>query len=38
VYFPDEVGERIVDVLGKRLPMQELKLDIIDLVVRKLRL
>ena len=38
VYFPDEAGERIVDILGKRLPMQELKLDVIDLVVRKLRL
>lgn len=38
VYFPDEVGEKIVDVLGLRLPMEELKLDIIDIVVRKLRL
>lgn len=38
VFFPEEAGERIVDVLGQRLPMQELKLDLIDLVVRKLRL
>jgi hypothetical protein len=38
VYFPDEAGERIVDILGKRLPMEELKLDVIDLLVRKLRL
>jgi hypothetical protein len=38
VYFPAEAGEKIVDVLGQRLPMQELKLDAIDLVVRKLRL
>lgn len=38
VYFPEEAGERIVDILGQRLPMQELKLDIIDVVVRKLRL
>jgi len=38
VYFPEEAGERIVDVLGQRLPMEELKLDIIDVVVRKLRL
>ncbi len=38
VYFPDNAGEQIVDILGQRLPMQELKLDMIDLVVRKLRL
>jgi hypothetical protein len=38
VYFPEEAGEQIVDVLGQRLPMEDLKLDIIDVVVRKLRL
>ncbi len=38
VYFPAEVGEQIVDMLGQRLPMEELKLDAIDIVVRKLRL
>jgi hypothetical protein len=38
VYFPDEVGESIVDILGSRLPMQDLKLDAIDVIVRKLRL
>jgi hypothetical protein len=38
VYFPEEAGEKIVDILGQRLPMEDLKLDIIDLVVRKLRL
>ena len=38
VYFPEDVGEKVVDILGQRLPMEELKLDIIDLVVRKLRL
>jgi hypothetical protein len=38
VYFPEEAGERIVDILGQRLPMEELKLDIVDVVVRKLRL
>jgi hypothetical protein len=38
VFFPEEAGERIVDILGQRLPMEELKLDIIDIVVRKLRL
>ncbi len=38
VYFPDEAGERIVDILGQRLPMETLKLDIVDVIVRKLRL
>lgn len=38
VYFPQEVGEQIVDILGARLPMETLKLDVIDVVVRKLRL
>lgn len=38
VYFPEDVGERIVDILGARLPMQALKLDVIDIIVRKLRL
>lgn len=38
VYFPDEVGERIVDILGARLPMRDMKLDFIDTIVRKLRL
>jgi len=38
VYFPEEVGERIVDILGARLPMETLKLDAIDIIVRKLRL
>lgn len=38
VYFPEEVGEKIVDILGARLPMENLKLDMIDIVVQKLRL
>jgi hypothetical protein len=38
VYFPEEVGERIVDIFGARLPMENRKLDIIDIVVQKLRL
>lgn len=37
VYFPEEVGEQIVDIFGARLPMEELKLDAIDVLVRKLR-
>jgi len=38
VYFPEEAGEDIVDVLGSRLPMKDLKLDAVDRVVRLLRL
>lgn len=38
VYFPDEAGEEIIDLLGARLPMKPLKLDLIDLIVRQLRL
>jgi len=38
VYFPEEAGERIIDILGARLPMENLKLDIIDIIVKKLRL
>lgn len=38
VYFPEESGEAIVDMLGARLPMQELHLDLVDAVLRKLRI
>lgn len=38
VYFPKEKGEEIVDVFGARLPMEEVKLDFIDKIVRKLRI
>lgn len=38
VYFPTEVGERVVDLLGAYLPMQDLKLDFFDKIVQKLRL
>lgn len=38
VYFPEDAGEAIVDMLGARLPMQELHLDIVDQIVRKLRI
>jgi hypothetical protein len=38
VYFPEEAGEAIVDMLGARLPMQELHLDILDKLIRKLRI
>jgi hypothetical protein len=38
VYFPEENGEAIVDLLGVRLPMQPLKLDAFDKIVRMLGL
>jgi len=38
IYFPEEIGEELVDIFGARLPMQEVKLDLIDIIVRKLRL
>lgn len=38
VYFPEESGEAIVDMLAARLPMQDLHLDVIDQVIRKLRI
>lgn len=38
VYFPEDAGEAIVDILGARLPMQELRLDIVDQIIRKLRI
>ena len=38
VYFPKEKGEEIVDQFGARLPMEAVKLDIVDKLVRKLRI
>lgn len=38
VYFPEESGEAIVDMLGARLPMQELHLDLVDVILRRLRI
>ncbi|AHB42197.1 hypothetical protein RAAC3_TM7C00001G0339 [Candidatus Saccharibacteria bacterium RAAC3_TM7_1] len=38
VYFPSENGEAIVDILGARIPMEELHLDAFDKIVRKLRM
>ena len=38
VYFPKEKGEEIVDIFGARLQMEEVKLDLIDKIVRKLRI
>jgi hypothetical protein len=38
VYFPEESGEAIVDMLGSRLPMQDFHLDLVDKIIRKLRI
>jgi hypothetical protein len=38
IYFPEEAGEAIVDMLAARLPMQELRMDLVDRVIRKLRI
>ena len=38
VYFPQENGEAIVDAFGMRLPMEEVKLDYLDKIVRLLRI
>lgn len=37
VYFPENKGEEIVNMFGQRLPMEEVKLDLIDQIVKKLR-
>ncbi len=38
VFFPEDKGEQIVDLLGVRLPMQQLKPDAFDRIVRFLGL
>ena len=38
VYFPESNGEEIVDAFGMRLPMEEVKLDFLDKIVRLLRI
>lgn len=38
VYFPAEVGERVVDLLGAYLPMRDIELDAFDKIVRKLHI
>ncbi len=38
VYFPGGSGEAIVDALGNRLPMEEVKLDFLDKIVNFLRI
>ena len=38
IYFPEGSGEAIVDNLGARLPMEEVKLDFLDKIVNFLRI
>lgn len=38
VYFPGDSGEVIVDALGARLPMEQVKLDFLDKIVNFLRI
>lgn len=38
VYFPEAEGEQIVDVFGTKLPMEPVKLDVLDKLVRFLRI
>jgi len=38
VYFPKQNGEAIVDALGAKLPMEEVKLDFLDKLVNFLRI
>lgn len=38
VYFPLDAGEELVDMLGSKLPMEEVRSDFIDTIVRWLRL
>ncbi|HET7629907.1 MAG TPA: hypothetical protein VFK03_00890 [Candidatus Saccharimonadales bacterium] len=37
IYFPEDLGEQIVDVLGSILPMRDIKPDPVDRLSRKLR-
>ena len=38
VYFPEEAGEAIIDMLASRLPMRDVKLDSVDRLIRMLRI
>ncbi len=38
LYFSENEGERIVDILGAFLPMENLHLDLVDRLLRRLRL
>ncbi|PID32984.1 hypothetical protein CR969_03190 [Candidatus Saccharibacteria bacterium] len=38
IYFPADKGEKIVDMLGARLPMQEVKLDLLEKIIHLIKL
>lgn len=38
VFFPQSQGEEIVDAFGARLPMEEVKLDMLDKLIKFLRI
>ena len=38
VFFPEAQGEEIVDAFGARLPMEEVKLDMLDKLIKFLRI
>lgn len=38
VYFPEAQGEQIVDMFGERLPMEQVKPDLLDKLVKFLRI
>ena len=38
IYFPKDYGEKITDIIGARLPMEEVKFDLIDKIIRKIKL
>ena len=38
VYFPKENGEKIVDAFGAKLPMEEVKMDLLDKLIKFLRI
>lgn len=38
VYFPQSQGEKIVDAFGSRLPMEEVKPDMLDKLIKFLRI
>ena len=38
IHIPEQLGEQIVDTIGNQLPMQEMKTDAIDRIIRKIGL
>lgn len=36
VYIPEDLGEQIVDIFGQRIPMEEVKQDFIDRLIKRL--